>query len=71
MGETESPMKKENLAVLIIVSAIALYFLSPKLRTGYARVKSKFTKRSSVAITTAQKGDDSGGVLTNTNGGIS
>lgn len=55
--------------LIAIVAALALFFLWPKLRKGYAKVrghhlKATGHKRKLVLKHHAQKGDDSGGVLT-------
>lgn len=63
-------MRREyGYVIAFFAIAIGIYFLFPKFRTWFATAKTYFrpsgSKRPAANPTTAHKGNDSGGVLTN------
>lgn len=60
-------MKKETWIILLMAVAALLYFTYPHFRGGWAQLRSVFNRQRSFAVDgTANSGNDSGGVLTNT-----
>lgn len=57
-------MKKENWFILIIVLVVGAFLVWPHVRASYAIFKDATGGRKRVVNGTAQKGNDSGGVLT-------
>jgi hypothetical protein len=58
-------VKKETWMVALIALILIVWLGWPKLRAGYASVHTWVGGRKAVITGTAEKGDDSGGVLTN------
>lgn len=59
-------MKKEYIALVVIAGLVALYLLYPEFLKGFAKLRTNIGDKKTTITGTASKGDDSGGVLTNT-----
>ena len=60
-------MKKEHWILGAVAVAVLLYLTFPHFRGTYARLRSLLTRQSGYVVDgTAHSGNDSGGVLTNT-----
>jgi len=62
-------MKRENLVIILFVAAVlAVIMFMPHFRNLYAGLRIRLRGQSTrkISPTTASKGNDSGGVLTNT-----